>query len=154
MLAPWTLLSVIIMHLFKFGNGQVIFCTLYWECDYLLMMGSRLYPSWQKATLIDTFWWFKMLTSTIKCHDTSMSSYTVIVGNKFVIFMRHLFNLYIHALSVLFTFLVYDLSVDSRDPLTHLPWTKWPPFPRWHFQMHFYEWKVLCFDSNFIEVCF
>ena len=23
------------------------------------------------------------------------------------------------------------------------PWTKWPPFHRWYFQMHFREWKVL-----------
>ena len=37
--------------------------------------------------------------------------------------------------------------------LTHLPWTKWPCFPRRHFQMHFHEWKVLYCDSNFIEVC-
>ena len=27
--------------------------------------------------------------------------------------------------------------------LTHLPWTKWPPFRRWHFQVHFNEWKVV-----------
>ena len=26
------------------------------------------------------------------------------------------------------------------------PWTKWPLFHRWHFQMHFHEWKVLYFD--------
>ena len=32
------------------------------------------------------------------------------------------------------------------------PWTKWMPFPRQHFQMHFHEWKVLYFDLNFIEV--
>ena len=25
-------------------------------------------------------------------------------------------------------------------------WTKWPPFCRCHFQIHFYEWKVLYFD--------
>ena len=31
--------------------------------------------------------------------------------------------------------------------LTHPPpWTKWPPFRRRYFQMHFREWKVLCFD--------
>ena len=34
------------------------------------------------------------------------------------------------------------------------PWTKWPPFRRGHFQLHFHEWKVLYFDSNFTEVCF
>ena len=33
------------------------------------------------------------------------------------------------------------------------PWTKWPPFHRQHFQMHFHEWKFLYFDSNFTEVC-
>ena len=26
------------------------------------------------------------------------------------------------------------------------PWTKWPPFRRWYFQMHVREWKVLNFD--------
>ena len=26
------------------------------------------------------------------------------------------------------------------------PWTKWPPFHRQYFQMHFQEWKVLYFD--------
>ena len=33
------------------------------------------------------------------------------------------------------------------------PWTKWPKLRRRHFQMHFHEWKVLYFDSNFTEVC-
>ena len=37
--------------------------------------------------------------------------------------------------------------------LTHPPWTKWPPFRKRHFQMNFLEWKFLCFDSNFTEVC-
>ena len=31
--------------------------------------------------------------------------------------------------------------------LTHLPLDKWLPFHRWHFEMHFCEWKVLCFDA-------
>ena len=26
------------------------------------------------------------------------------------------------------------------------PWTKWPPFCRWSFQMHFCEWKALYID--------
>ena len=29
--------------------------------------------------------------------------------------------------------------------LTHLPWTKWSPFRRRYFQVHFREWKVLYF---------
>ena len=33
------------------------------------------------------------------------------------------------------------------------PRTKWPPFHRRCFQMHFREWKVFCFDLNFTEVC-
>ena len=33
--------------------------------------------------------------------------------------------------------------------LTHLPCTKWPPFRRRYFKMHFHEWKVLYSDSNF-----
>ena len=31
--------------------------------------------------------------------------------------------------------------------------TKWPPFCRRHFQMHFLQWKTLCSDPNFTEVC-
>ena len=33
------------------------------------------------------------------------------------------------------------------------PWTKWPPFRRRYFQMHFHEWKLLYFYQNFAEVC-
>ena len=33
------------------------------------------------------------------------------------------------------------------------PWTKWSPFRRRDFQMHFHEWKILPFDSNFSDVC-
>ena len=33
------------------------------------------------------------------------------------------------------------------------PWTEWPPFRRWYFQMLFCEWKVLYFDRNFPGVC-
>ena len=34
--------------------------------------------------------------------------------------------------------------------LTHPPpLIKWPPFCRRYFQMHFPEWKILYFDSNF-----
>ena len=32
------------------------------------------------------------------------------------------------------------------------PWTKWPPFRRRYFQMHFPDWKVLYFGWNFTEV--
>ena len=34
-----------------------------------------------------------------------------------------------------------------------MPWTKWPRFPRRHFQTYFREWTVLYFDLNFTEVC-
>ena len=30
---------------------------------------------------------------------------------------------------------------------------KWLPFRRWHFQVHFLEWKVLNFRWNFSEIC-
>ena len=33
------------------------------------------------------------------------------------------------------------------------PWSKWPPFRRRSFQMHFREWKDLYFYKNFVEVC-
>ena len=32
--------------------------------------------------------------------------------------------------------------------------TKWSPFCRQHFQSHFLEWKLLCFDSNFTGICY
>ena len=45
------------------------------------------------------------------------------------------------------------LHLHGANELTHLPpWTKWPPFYRQYFQMHFHEWKVLYFDLNFTEV--
>ena len=31
--------------------------------------------------------------------------------------------------------------------------TRWPPFPRRRFQMHFLEWKCINFDGDFTEVC-
>ena len=31
--------------------------------------------------------------------------------------------------------------------------TKWTPFRRRHFQMHFLEWKYVNFDYDFTEVC-
>ena len=44
-------------------------------------------------------------------------------------------------------------SLESQTMiLTHLPWAKWLLFRRRHFQMHFYEWKLLYFDLNFTEV--
>ena len=37
--------------------------------------------------------------------------------------------------------------------LTHLPWTKWPPFRGQYFQMHRLESKCMDFDNNVTEVC-
>ena len=38
--------------------------------------------------------------------------------------------------------------------LEHIgPETKWPPFCRGHFHMHFLQWKCLNFNYNFAEVC-
>ena len=51
---------------------------------------------------------------------------------------------------------VTDHQIHSQTaPLTInlFLWTKWPRFRRRYFQMHFREWKVLYFDSNFTEVC-
>ena len=31
------------------------------------------------------------------------------------------------------------------------PWTRWPPFPRRHFQSHFLEWNCLNCSSTFTE---
>ena len=31
--------------------------------------------------------------------------------------------------------------------------TRWPPFSRRHFQMHFPEWKCVNFEWNFTELC-
>ena len=50
-----------------------------------------------------------------------------------------------------------DCHIWASKPiyrLTHIEAeTKWPPFRRRHFQMHFPEWKYLNFDSNFTEIC-
>ena len=51
---------------------------------------------------------------------------------------------------------VSNLSAISFRTLSYwliFPWTKWPPFCRWFFQMYFCEWKNLYFDWNFTEVC-
>ena len=42
---------------------------------------------------------------------------------------------------------------DGWDTLRAEPETKWPPFCRQHFQMHFNGRKLLYFDSNFTELC-
>ena len=55
--------------------------------------------------------------------------------------------------------------VVDNDNVTHaISWlplpkhieaeTKWTPFRRRHFQVHFREWKYLNSDYNFNEVCF
>ena len=36
---------------------------------------------------------------------------------------------------------------------THWVETKWPPFCRRYFQIHFLGWKSWYLDSNFIEIC-
>ena len=28
-----------------------------------------------------------------------------------------------------------------------------PTYCRWHFEVHFHEWKLLCFETNFTYVC-
>ena len=33
------------------------------------------------------------------------------------------------------------------------PWTKWPPPRGRPIQLHFREWKLMNFDSNFTEIC-
>ena len=36
--------------------------------------------------------------------------------------------------------------------LTHISWTKWPPYRRRHVQTHFLEWKCLNLKYNFSEI--
>ena len=43
--------------------------------------------------------------------------------------------------------------LQTTTSLTHLPWTKWPPFRRRHVQTHFLEWKYFNFKQYFIEIC-
>ena len=41
-------------------------------------------------------------------------------------------------------------------PYHHIEaWTEWLPYCRWHFKMHFLEWKIMYmyFKYNFIERC-
>ena len=46
-----------------------------------------------------------------------------------------------------------NVAVPPQSQLTHPPWSKWPPFCRRYFKMHFPEWKDLQFDYNFTEAC-
>ena len=46
------------------------------------------------------------------------------------------------------------MFVQGSLALIHLPpWTKWPPFRRRCFEIHFLQRKLLCFYSNFTEIC-
>ena len=44
-------------------------------------------------------------------------------------------------------------TLHSCDVNALRPRTKWPPFSRRRFQMHFHEWKRKNFDYDFTEVC-
>ena len=54
-----------------------------------------------------------------------------------------------HAIMIQFLVVFHGCSLDLVN--SSLPGQKWPPFGRRWFQMHFREWKKLCFDLNFIE---
>ena len=41
---------------------------------------------------------------------------------------------------------IYGTSHEICTGLTHWGHNSWPPFSRWHFQLHFLEWKCLNFD--------
>ena len=65
-----------------------------------------------------------------------------------------------HNMSIMMTLSQTVVSLDNQvsgtPPLTiisALPWTKWPPFHRQYFQMHFHEWKLLYFNWNFTQGC-
>ena len=47
----------------------------------------------------------------------------------------------------------YEQHWEFIFSLTHIPVDKMALFPIQHFQVHFPEWKVLYFASNFIKVC-
>ena len=56
--------------------------------------------------------------------------------------------------TVRFHLWVPNLQMRCRDltSLTHLPWTKCPPFHRRHFQMHFLEWKHVDLSKKITDV--
>ena len=66
-----------------------------------------------------------------------------------IIIIQTYLNIYIYQTSKMFV--RYLLSCVSK--INASPWTKWLPFRRRYFQMHFREWKVLFFYQNFTEVC-
>ena len=41
---------------------------------------------------------------------------------------------------------------SAEAMLTHLPWTKWPPFCRRFFLIHFREWKCIDFNWKFTRI--
>ena len=68
---------------------------------------------------------------------------------------------YLAATSTSFTFLLVGPWAASflqlrllRNQTSHIEAeTKWVPFSRWHFQLHFRELKCVNFDEDFTEVC-
>ena len=51
---------------------------------------------------------------------------------------------------------IWKLGLNTRrGPPYHIETeTRWLPFSRGHFQMHFLEWKFINFNWDFTEVCF
>ena len=58
-----------------------------------------------------------------------------------------------NSLSIACATYLWPRTFPRGGPLTHLPWTKWPPFCRRYILMHFREWKVLYFGKHLTEVC-
>ena len=54
--------------------------------------------------------------------------------------------------------IIHNGLMDNRGTTYTVSWlneaeTRWPPFSRRHFPMHFLEWKYINFDYDFTEVC-
>ena len=104
------------------------------------------------------------------CHDACRDRYLAVAGKTFPAFPAHaqpaLLLIWQEAHSTWFNsfgpigpastcYQKWVMAAADDENVVNLltsPLDKMAAFCRRHFQIHFREWKVLCFDSNFTEV--
>ena len=123
------------------------------SCDVFfdLCLNKRLSKQswgWRFETLPHPLWrqcnvWGLALNSN--CRRVNVWEHTILLQFLVCRPQYHLMSLWHHGA-------VFMNEIKNGHQLIS-PWTKWPPFHRWYFQMHFREWQVLYFNSKFTEVC-
>ena len=99
--------------------------------------------------VVETLWW---QISVVSVYIHSMGHWKIVVISKLWDF-RYMFLIYNKAITVKRTLTLWD--VFPKDLINkHIEAnTKWPPFRRRHFQMHFLEWILLNYNFNYTEAC-